>query len=563
MLSLLPIWLALFCILTGWGLLLIWALRRLGGAAFGGVLSAFQTLWLGYAGLLAFLQLCSFVLPIAELALVLSLGPTLAGFVLQRHVVRRWLRGFRARDRRLLAVTACVVALACLVVDWSCCNAVNWYDTGLYHYAAVKWFATYPVVPGLANLHLRFGYNNSVHVFGAYVDVFWQGVAVHAMNGFFVAVLLSQWFVEIFTGRGPRGRLRQVFCLLTLPFLLAKLWTIEMASLSSDLALAVFCFVLVLELLSLHSDARQRFLLPLTVILALGAVAVSTKLGGLALFGVVSLLALYLVRRDVTWRARMLIFTLPVLVLGGWMARGVVLSGWLIFPVFGRLPLTWSVRPKVALDHLREIQSWGRIFGKGPAEVFANGFWGWFPVWFETFRGSRELSLLIASIAAFTWRVATAPIRLAVRHSAQWAAIGACALGILQWFLGAPDLRYGGFLFWLLAAVLVAPPLSRAMRDPTPRSFVLVMSLALSYWSGGFGVQLGLPPPLFDRPPDPPAATIIPIEAGPGTTLYFPTTSDQCWDSDLLCTPAPDKQTLRDPSSVAAGFLAKPRKNKQ
>ena len=89
------------------------------------------------------------------------------------------------------------------------------------------------------------------------------------------------------------------------------------------------------------------------------------------------------------------------------------------------------------------------------------------------------------------------------------------------------------------------------------------MSLALCYWNGGFAVQLGLKPPMFDRPYDPPVPPTVPVEAGPDTTLSFPTETDQCWDAALLCTPSPGKTTLRDPDDVSAGFLPAPAKNKR
>lgn len=35
------------------------------------------------------------------------------------------------------------------------------YDTGLYHAQSIRWIEEYGVVPGLANLHSRFGYNSA------------------------------------------------------------------------------------------------------------------------------------------------------------------------------------------------------------------------------------------------------------------------------------------------------------------------------------------------------------------------------------------------------------------
>lgn len=57
MINVAAVWLIVTAVLLGWGLAMIWVLRRLGGRAFGGALSGFQTLWLGLAGLLAYLQL--------------------------------------------------------------------------------------------------------------------------------------------------------------------------------------------------------------------------------------------------------------------------------------------------------------------------------------------------------------------------------------------------------------------------------------------------------------------------------------------------------------------------
>ena len=88
-------------------------------------------------------------------------------------------------------------------LPYAACDLVQWYDTGLYHLQAVQWSTHYPAVPGLANLHYRLGYNNSVHLFAAYTDAFWEGVAAHIANGFLLLVVLCQWFSEIFFARTP------------------------------------------------------------------------------------------------------------------------------------------------------------------------------------------------------------------------------------------------------------------------------------------------------------------------------------------------------------------------
>ena len=555
MINLLAVWLILFAILLGGGLAILWTVRRVARESFGGALSVFQTVWLGYAGLLCFLQLASLGLRIGEVVIVLACVPALAGFVLQRRAVMRRLRQLRTRTR-VCAVIAVLVVITSCIVAWSACDIPRLYDTGLYHLQTVKWSTEYPTVPGLANLHMRFGYNNSVHLFGAFTDAFWQGVAVHIANGFFLIVALAQWLTEIFMARTPRGRIRQLFCMFTLPFLLAKLWTMEVASLSSDLPLAVFSFVLVLELISLP---RARTLLPLISIVSLAAVVVSTKLGGLAMFVVTGGFALLVLRRVASdWRARATLLALPVLIVVGWIVRGVIMSGWLLYPVFGRLPLAWAVPKAIAADDLGNIESWSRVFGKPPAEVFGHGFWHWFSPWLEVFRTSQEFIMLVVACALLAWRVAHAPPQTGRTYrAAEWFAAAACVLGIVQWFVGAPDLRYGGYLFWLLPAVLLVPLLAGVMRDATMRTLVLVLALAFATWAGAFRFHQFALPKLWGRPPAPQRVKTERRSIGPATEVYVPAAGDQCFDEPLPCTPMIRAQQ-RDSGSHGAGYLPAP-----
>jgi hypothetical protein len=554
---LLPVWLLLFGLLVGWGLFLIWLLRR---AGIGGALSMFQTMWLGFAGLIAFLQLCSFVLPIRIAVLVLCFGPALAGYLLQRDVVVRRLRALRARAR-VVAVLACATLVAAVVVAYLASDYLTGYDTGFYHLQVMKWNAAYPVVPGLANLHLRFGYNNSVLLFGALTDALWEGVATHIMNGFLVAALLAHWFTEIAWSRGPRARLRQTFCLLALPFVLQKLWSPEVTSLSTDLPLALIGVVLVLELLALPRDAELRGL-PIVLVTSLGAVAIVTKLGGAAMFAVAGVAALVVVRRHVAWRAALATFALPATLVAGWLVRGVITSGWLIFPVMGRIPVSWAVPREVGRIHVQWIESWARGPKQTASDVLDHGVLHWFVPWFEKFRHTHEMMLLLAACALIAWRVAAGPGRSAVRRAGEWGAVAACALGRAQWFYGAPDLRFGAFLFWLLPAAVLAPMLANAMRDVTMRTVVVVFSLALCGWSGGLTPRLAVyADGLWERPPDNEVVATHFVQTGPLTLVRVPDDGgERCGDAELPCTPEPHTQTQRDPDSLRAGFVyGKPR----
>jgi hypothetical protein len=58
------------------------------------------------------------------------------------------------------------------------------YDEGLYYAQFIKWMQYYKVVPGLANLHVRFGFNSHWHVLAAVFNFSWiTGGADNHING--------------------------------------------------------------------------------------------------------------------------------------------------------------------------------------------------------------------------------------------------------------------------------------------------------------------------------------------------------------------------------------------
>ena len=551
MINLVGVWGLVFGVLVGWGLLISWAWRSLAGPILAGTLTTFQTMWLGYAGLTASLELISLVLPIREVAAALCIAPAIAGYIVQRRVVGRWLGRLR-REPRSTITLAIVLVCTATIVAFSASGPVQFYDTGLYHLQAVKWIEAHRAVVGLGNLHMRFGYNNSVHLFAAFTDVFWQGMAVHLATSFLELAVISQCFVEIFSARTPRTRVRQIFCLIALPFFLGLLWTFDISSLSTDLPLAALSFVIVLELISLP----RKGLLPIAWLIAIAAVALTTKLGGAPAFVVVAVLALWNLR-GVSGRVRVVVLALPALVLAGWVIRGIVTSGWLLYPVFGHLPVSWAVTPARAADDLGNIQSWGRMFGKTPEELSGHGAWFWFSPWLEKFQVTREFVLMIVAAALAAWRAVHGGSSI-VRRAGERAALAACGLTLVQWFVGAPQLRYGAYAFWLLAAALIAPQLAPAMRAASTRSLVLIGSLAFINWGGGFAFRASTTSPLvWGRLPAPKHIATTGTHT-PGDEVEVPDSGDQCFDAPLPCTPYPGTQTMRDPNDRGAGYAPSP-----
>jgi hypothetical protein len=556
MLWLFVIWPCLYVIVVGCGLLLVSALQRFGGPTFRSPVTTSQTFWFGYSLVILLLQLYSIVLPIRVPALVLLAVIAFAGFVVSRRRVAARLRSWRSHPRTVVAV-AIVIWLAAVVMATRSIEDVGISDTHLYHLQVVKWARTYAAVPGIANLHYRLAYNNSIHLFAALTDVFWEGRATHIALGFLTGVVLVQLITRILRGGHARERVAAAFCLLVIPFVPCRGSSMSVSSLSSDMPLSQICIVIVLELLLLPPETKVRRDLHLALLLVLAAVAMATKLNGLALLVVTATVVLIsLLRRKWSLRRTVALIAAPALVLAGYFARQAILSGWLFFPApHGNLHLPWSLPVAETLDQYRWIQSWARIPMKTPAEVLDQGFTHWFGQWADGAVKTREFLILEATLAIGLYRLVK---RSPKTTGAERAAVGAGALSLVLWFQGAPDIRFGAVFFWVLFGAIGGPLLAEAMKERAGQFLALAIAFALTNWTDGLAVNLTPPASWTTLPPVPNAASMKKVKVSPGLTVFAPADAPgeaRCSDSPLPCTPFPAKQRLRKPGDLGAGFL--------
>ena len=195
-LSFVPFLLALEILLT-WGvcaLMLIGIgslfLRRLVGI--GQPLDAF---WAGLFLAVLLLQIGHFLLPIAwPFALFLG-GLGLAGLLLNGRIL------FSSGQSLEPGNSSAVASLPTRASLWSlalaaaialrCVGPCNHYDTGAYGAMAVRWYNTFPLVPGLANLMAQLGFHSSVLLCVAALNHGpWNGLAFHLFPGFLLSALV-------------------------------------------------------------------------------------------------------------------------------------------------------------------------------------------------------------------------------------------------------------------------------------------------------------------------------------------------------------------------------------
>jgi hypothetical protein len=147
------IWCATMLTLLGIGL---HGLRTFGLRSFGGerLLLAF---WCGFCVTIALLQVWHLFAPVSLWALSILCCLGAAGLLRDRAPLVGW-------SKSVLRAHPIALGLGVLGSLWLAAMATgicHFGDTGMYHLPMVRWLVSYPIVPGLANLHGRVGFNKS------------------------------------------------------------------------------------------------------------------------------------------------------------------------------------------------------------------------------------------------------------------------------------------------------------------------------------------------------------------------------------------------------------------
>jgi hypothetical protein len=326
-------------------------------------------------------------------------------------------------------------------------------DTGLYHAQTIRWIETFPVVPGLGNLHSRLAYNSSWLTLNALFSfAFLGGQSYHPLPGLIVLVACYQFlrrglrllplsilFAPLVKGGMSRQRqgglklppantlqdpnsplvspilqphridgrrsaggsdyLRLLFIPLAF-FLLAS----ELSSPGTDLPAVMLSWLIFSEWLAIIEEKNNAPLLPVILIL-LTLWAVTIKLSTLPLL----LAALFLWwqffhnsapldkggmsrQRQGGLRTALQLLALAAILFLPWAIRSLILSGYLVYP---GLPLDpfhfdWRIPAEAVRRESAVITAWARFSAGEIQDVLAMSLPEWVNAWFHNQTPNRQ-----------------------------------------------------------------------------------------------------------------------------------------------------------------------------
>jgi hypothetical protein len=438
-------------------------------------------------------------------------------------------------------------------------------DTAIYHAQAIHWIETYPAVPGLGNLHSRLAYNSNWLLDNAVFSFTWTGNSgpYTVLPG--LLVLLSIFY---FLGGLWQLARHQISPAALIKTLLIPLFFIvspsEVSSPGTDLPAVFLTWVILCECLDGLLDIRETLMVRQLLILSLAVFAATIKLSVLPLLLLPLILGIWHLRqKDFRWLSYLIV--IGFFILGAWMTRNVILSGYLIYPLpqLDLFSFDWKIPHVVAVNEINSISNWARHIWIG-ADEHANSLpiQEWVPLWFKAETVNHKGLICTAAMGLLIYAVllVNKPTRqwlIQVAGESYLVIFGIVYTGCIYWFLSAPDFRFG-YSFILFSILLIFLPLMiKALSiNWINRLFPLFLVIVFILFQVGFYLYSFKPESFTTR-----LVHTEPYPSSPTSSCKFGNFStwcadiyNQCWYNPFPCVPRPLLEVSKRSDDLKDGF---------
>ena len=342
----------------------------------------------------------------------------------------------------IILLAACLL-LILVMSSWTIIHP----DTLGYHAQTIQWIEKYKAVPGLAYLHVRFGYQ-----WLWFVDSALFGFSFIGKGGItLLNTTVLFWFFIFFINRINYNFLREgkrLYGFLWMALLIMSIWSytqvrLTATSASPDFIAALFTLVtiyLLLEKDQKHLDASIWLLVSFFALLA-----VTIKLSVAPILLVAAMPALLgLVKRKI--KLFFTIFFTAVVTLSPFIARNIIASGYIVFPTtfIDVANVDWKYDPARALNEKNYVTAYARQPGVISSEIGAVNKMDpaeWLPAWWQN-RSTADKTIMIVLVLSFIMAIFSIG-KIFVSGFIPLLVLMTLLTGIIFWLVNAPDPRFG------------------------------------------------------------------------------------------------------------------------
>ena len=370
-----------------------------------------------------------------------------------------WRSGFPQKIGRIYGPMLAVSTLVFITIWLRSTQLPRLNDTGGYHAPMIEWIRHYAIVPGLANLNYRFGFNNSWFLLNAFFALPLPGTPLangqpglpspwHGLNGWLLLMGMA-YAVTIW----PKKPLAWLWVGFMAGLLLVFHWTL--ASPTPDLPAQLYAGLVIFLWFDGDGFRAKPLGLEAWLCLLFGLAAMTTKLSTVTVL-VLPALLLFRALQHREWHFLTISIVTIVIGTGYWWVGNVILTGYLFYPTLSALAdlfsVDWKV-PRYLLEQgLFNLTDGTKAGYSGPAWRV----WAWVPQWFITRPPLEQVTASLLAFAPIAASFGQRNTRTRLTYSRFWALITALT-GVAFWFLLAPDLRFGAASVLLLLLLTYGP----------------------------------------------------------------------------------------------------------
>ena len=355
-------------------------------------------------------------------------------------------------------------------------------DTESYHIQSIKWIQEYGSVPGIVNLHVRFGFNSSWFSSAALFSFSSKTTGGFTVMNSIISVWLCYWFIEKFNHFQKENNVQSAFAVLSIFIVSLAIWPLirgNAATTNYDFITTSIVLILFTEVFFSEktSPSIEWIIWPVYL---LTVRLINFPLLLLSLFAFTLFIKQKQTKQLLLPTVYCLLLTVPFLI------RSIIIAGYPFYPAtyFDFTNVDWKPDPQVTEGFLEFIKYYNRVsttyFDIEQTKALGSA---WVPAWFQYLFPYDKIVVL----AGFTGILLTV-IKIFIRKNNHSTSIitGLMILWLISWFLVAPDPRfvYGILLFgtFLLAYHLISFIKDRGSLKFLLNVVIILMIAGLSYY---------------------------------------------------------------------------------
>lgn len=355
-------------------------------------------------------------------------------------------------------------------------------DTESYHIQSIKWIKEYGSVPGIVNLHVRFGFNSSWFSSVALFSFSSKTTGGFTVMNSVISVWLCYWFIEKFNQFRKENNVQGAFAILSIFIVSLVIWSLIKGNAATTNYDFITTFIVLIFFTEVFFSEKTS---PSIEWIIWPVYLLTVRLINFPLL-LLSLFAFILFIKQQQHRQLLLPLAYCFLLIFPFIIRSIIISGYPFYPAtfFNFTNVDWKADPHITERFLEFIKYYNRVstayFDIEQTKALGSA---WVPAWFQHLFPFDKILVL----AGFTGILFTG-IKLFIQKNNYSKSIitGLMILWLISWFIIAPDPRfvYGILLF---GTFLLAYHLISFIKDPGSIRFslnalIILMIAGLSYY---------------------------------------------------------------------------------